>query len=115
MNSVTISVYDLTGPRALDPEIGKKLQETITAHFKKNVNVILDFSQITHILTLFLNPAIGDLYGTFSSEEIKEKLKLANVSDTDFPVFAMVLDRAKSFYDHPKEWSEAIQEVLEDE
>lgn len=114
MKSITISVSDLTGPRALDPEIGKNLQETITTHFKKNEKVILDFSEITHILTLFLNPAIGDLYGTFSSEEIKEKLELANVSDTDFPVFAMVLERAKSFYANPKEWSEAIQEVLED-
>ena len=98
MDFVRISVKDIVGSKAIEASSGEKIRETIAFHIKKGNSVVLDFKGVTSILSLFLNPAVGDLYGEFSEIEVREHLRFTNLPTEYGETFKRVIDRAKEFY-----------------
>ena len=107
-----IELLQLVGEKAIEPDKGENIGNMIVEFIKNGNDVELDFSGITSILSLFLNPAIGDLYGHFSEETIKEKLKVANVPKEYLDTLKNVVDRAKSYYADPERKAKQIDEVI---
>ncbi|TAV53079.1 STAS-like domain-containing protein [Rhizobium leguminosarum] len=78
---------------------GQKVYKVVQQAVAEGDRVILSFSGITRMTTAFLNAAIGQLYGEFSEEEVRQRL----APPVDFEPWhlsrlKLVVDRAKEFF-----------------
>ena len=72
----------------------------------------IDFSGITILTTAFLNSAIGQLYNTYSSEQLNTVLKLKNVADEDRILFKKVIERAKEYFANKKGFEDSANKAI---
>ncbi|MFI3226218.1 MAG: STAS-like domain-containing protein [Clostridia bacterium] len=116
MNKKVIKVLDIVGgPSAVEPTKAKEINREILEEINSGNQVVLDFAGITSVLTLFLNPAIGDLYGELEPETIKKFFSVENVNDEFKDVFKLVINRAKRFYKNKDILTNAIAEEFDNE
>ena len=113
--SVIINLFKEVGPKAIEHDKGEQIGEMISNNIKNGQKVIVDFDGITNILSLFLNPAIGDLYGKFEPDVIKENLQVKNVPEEYLDTLKNVIDRAKSYYAESEKRTAEINEVIGNE
>ncbi len=107
---MNIIIRDYVGDRATDMDQGDTIYNLIIAAFKNNDKVYIDFSDMTTILSTFLNNAIGALYKDYTSEYLNKNLIIQNLCDDDFFILKRVIKRAKEFYTN----TQAITSVLDD-
>ena len=99
-------------PSALTQESGDIIYHEIEKSFDRNETVTLDFCNIESMITPFLNNAIGQLYGKYKSDFIKEHLTLENFPPTKNSTLNIVISNAKKFYENQKLFSTTAKEVL---
>lgn len=110
MSTVRLKISDFTkSHRAVSAKDGDQVYESIVANFDARMPIILDFSGIELIITAFLNNSIGRLYFKYSSEQIKELLRIENLDPTEVGLLKLVIDRAKDRYE--KKYPENIDEI----
>lgn len=114
MDSIKLKLNEIIkSNKAIDSNDGENLNMLITKNISQNKKVILDFDGIISILSLFLNPAIGDLYGKFSEKEIKEHLIIENFLPEYNETLKRVVDRAKEFYKDEESVTRIIDQGME--
>ena len=78
----TIHVTDTVGtPFCVASEDGTKLYAAIFEHLRMHTVVEVSFTGVTRLTTAFLNAAIGQAYGEFSADEIREYLRVAGLDE----------------------------------
>lgn len=78
---------------------GVKLYEKIEEQLDRKNNVEVDFSNITMVISSFLNAAIGKLYGKYDEHFIVKNVKIIGLSDDDVELLNdIVIPNAKSYY-----------------
>lgn len=82
---------------------GKRVYEVIYNVLKDGHKVEISFYGITRMTTAFLNAAVGQMYGDFSEEFIKEHL----LPPVDYEAWhltrlKLVTDRAKLYFKDPQ-------------
>lgn len=98
-DTMTINVANVLGtPSALTQEQGNMVYEKVVAAIDAGKFIILDFEQIESIISPFLNNAIGQLYGKYSSEQIRKFLKLKDFPCEKNSTLNLVVANAKRFY-----------------
>lgn len=108
-----IQVSKLIGSAsALTVEQGNILYNEIIRLLKKNEKVNIDFSGIESIITPFLNASIGKLYESYTSEKIKNCLKITNQPEGTNRKFNMVIRNAKQFYSNKDAYVDIVEKVL---
>ena len=108
-----INVAERIGtPSALTQEDGNIIYNEISSAIKENAHIILDFSQVESIITPFLNNAIGQLYGTFTSEQITEHLTMRNFPPEKNSTLNIVIANAKNFYSDKEKFNSVVKEVM---
>ncbi len=106
--TITIKVADLIGsPLCISVEDGQKVFHKIEVLFKEGRNVMISFDRVSMLISLFLNVAIGQLYGSFSEDDIRAKLKVEGLSGDDMELLKRVVDNAKRYYANPKQYDAA--------
>ena len=101
MNKETINVFKLiSSPMAISPDDGKKLfKEIVNLIESKKVNeIVIDFSKIEILLTVFLNNAIGQIYGTKHKDFLEKNIKFTNMLPQDQETLEIVKRRAEKFF-----------------
>jgi len=99
MENLTIALVNTVGDSAcIEAEDGQKVFELIKKALSEGQMVTLSFLNVEMLGVPFLNSAIGQLYGDFSAELIKENLKIEDLSLTGAVSLKRVVDNAKSFY-----------------
>lgn len=98
---------------AVSSDEGDKINNRIIILLQNYERVVLDFSGIKLLTTAFLNAAIGQLYNTYSSDEIAKRIQLRNVTEDDLPLFKKVIDRAKEYFKDKEKFSETTDNVLD--
>lgn len=98
MENIMIILKDIVGEKAIEPNRGEDIRNLIVSNINDGNSVTVDFQGIKAMLSLFLNPAIGDLYGELPSETIKERFKVINVPSEYALTLKKVIERAKQFY-----------------
>ena len=93
-----IHVLDYVGDRATDMKKGDQIYKLILEGFEKKEKVYVDFSDMTTVLSTFLNNAIGTLYKDYASDFLNENLKIENLCEDDMFILRRVTKRAKDFY-----------------
>lgn len=110
---ITIRVYDeVGGDAAISVSDGEAVFEKIDNALSHNLTVVLDFQNVSLIITAFLNACIGQLYSKYTSEQLTQLLKLENVKKEDNYLFNLVIKRAKEYFNKPEEFTKSVDDVL---
>ena len=108
--AITIKITDFIGsPNCISAEDGQKVFGKIEALFKDGRSVILSFDRVKILISLFLNIAIGQLYGSFTEQEIRAKLKVQDLPGDDMELLQRVVDNAKKYYANQSQYDKAWQ------
>ena len=91
---------------------GQRIHEKIDEAFHINKKVKLSFLEVTDLTAAFLNVAIGQLYGKFSEDFIREYLSVEDLSKEDLILLKKVIDRAKGYFKNPEPYRLAVQDVI---
>lgn len=111
---IHIYVRDIiSSSAAVSSNEGDKVFQVINANLKNNEQVLVDFNNLNLIISAFLNAAIGQLYGTYKAEFIKEHLSVIGLSNDDLHLLKKVNDRAKEYFSQQnEEFDNTLKDVL---
>ncbi len=111
-----ISVYELVGGNsAIAVEDGQVLFVRIKNALEKDLSVEVSFTNVSLIVSSFLNASIGQLYGEFSDNLLSKKLKVTGLSDDDVELLSTVIQRAKEYFSKQSNFAKALKEDLGDD
>ena len=112
---ITIKVVDFIGSHlCISAEDGQKVFDKILPLLQADKNITISFEHIDTIISLFLNVAIGQLYGSLSEEKIKALVKVEGLSMDDMELLKQVVDNAKKYYANPKSYDSAWESEEDD-
>lgn len=98
---------------ALTQEQGDVIYMEIVAAFQEQQRIVLDFSNVKSMISPFLNNAIGQLYGEYNSEVIKELLELKDFPQNKVATLNVVINNAKKFYANKSNFMQKAKDVLD--
>jgi STAS-like domain of unknown function (DUF4325) len=103
MKDVTINVASVVeGGICVAGDDGHKVHDTIIAEFNQDNRVILSFRGVTRVTTLFLNAAVGQLYGEYPENYLRGHFSPAEeAEDWHLNRLKTVVDQAKRFFANP--------------
>ena len=109
-------MFEVVGsPFCVATDDGQKVHKHLDTALRANQEVVLSFRNVTALTGAFLNTAVGQLYGTFSEEQIRSLLKIEDAEQDDLALLNSVINNARLYFKDPKRYNEAIREVLGDE
>lgn len=109
-NRITIKVADLIGsPLCISAEDGQKVFDKVESLLKSGKQVTISFDRVNMLISLFLNVAIGQLYGSFSDDEVRSLVQVEGMAGDDLELLKRVVDNAKKYYANPKGYDSAWQ------
>lgn len=114
---ITIKISDLIGSQVcISAEDAQKVFDTIKPLLADGNSVIMSFENTTMMVSLFLNIAIGQLYGVFTEDKIRSQLSVVGLEGDDIELLKKVVDNAKRYYASSKEYDNAwLIEGVDDE
>ena len=105
---ILIKVADIIGsPLCISADDGQKIFDKIEPLLKNGERLTISFDRVNMLISLFLNAAIGQLYGSFSEEEVRNLVEVEGLSEEDLELVKRVVDNAKKYYANPKGYDEA--------
>ncbi len=113
---ISISVFEVVGsPLCVASGDGQKVHDRLAAALRQGRGVSLSFRNVTTLTSAFLNAAIGQLYGGFDENRIRELLNVADMESDDKVLLRRVVDTAKWYFRDPNRFEEALRSGMEDE
>ena len=113
---ITITIFEVVGsPLCVASGDGQKVYQRLVAVLQKDCKVALSFRNVTTLTAAFLNAAIGQLYGTFSEEQIRSLLKVEDMEPEDRELLKRVVETAKLYFKNPPRFEQVVRETLEDD
>jgi len=114
--NLVLSLYEIVGsPLCVASGDGQIVYDRLEPALKAGQHVTLSFRNITTLTSAFLNSAIGQLYGTFSAEQIRSLLEVQDMQPDDLSLLKRVVDTAKQYFKDPERFEQAVRETLGDE
>jgi len=113
--NVTLSIFEIVGsPLCVASDDGQKVYDRIASALKEDRIVTVSFHNVSSVTSAFLNAAIGQLYGTFSEDKIRSRLKVKDIQPDDLALLKRVVVTAKQYFKDPKRFDKAVQATIED-
>jgi hypothetical protein len=113
---VIVRVFDIVGgPLCVSAEDGQRVHNKIVPLLREGQKVVLSFEQVETLISAFLNAAVGQLYGEFPEERIRELVSVRDMDEEDVAVLKRVVENAKAYFKAPKQFDQAWKEELGDE
>lgn len=114
--TVRINVLELVGSsKCVAAEDGQRLYDRISAAFQSGRRVSLSFQNVDGLTSAFLNPAIGQLYGEYSDDIIRENLTVEDMEPGDRHILKQVVETAKLYFREPERVRTAYRELVGDD
>lgn len=114
--NLELPIFEIIGsPLCVASGDGQKVFDRLAAALKEGRGVTLSFHNVTTLTSAFLNAAIGQLYGTFSEEQIRSLLKVQDMQADDLALLKRVVETAKLYFKDPQKFDQAVQETLGDD
>ncbi|MCE0483824.1 MAG: STAS-like domain-containing protein [Methylacidiphilales bacterium] len=110
---MTVSVFDVVGEVCMTYEDGAKLNKVFVDAFERGDTVMLDFSRTRVFVTAFFNAAIGPLLKKATKDQLRDRLKIVNLSPAGIEPFRHSIENAERYYREPG-YKEALDQVLKD-
>ncbi|PIV26727.1 MAG: hypothetical protein COS37_04920 [Anaerolineae bacterium CG03_land_8_20_14_0_80_58_20] len=113
---ITLRIYEIVGSSlCVASQDGQKVFEQIQQALKDGKNVRLSFQNVESLTSAFLNAAIGQLYGFFDNDLLKERLSVANIEKDDLALLKRVIDTAKQYFKDPAVIEAVRREAMGDD
>jgi hypothetical protein len=113
---ITLRVYEIVGSSlCVASGDGQKVFEQIQQALKNGKKMRLSFQNVESLTSAFLNAAVGQLYGAFPHDFLKESLSVSDMENDDLALLKRVIDTAKQYFQDPKVIEAARREILGDE
>jgi hypothetical protein len=110
---VNIMVFEVVGSGlCVASDDGQKVYEQIASVLSGGRRVELSFLNVESLTSAFLNAAIGQLYGKFSEDQIRQGLKVSDIAPEDLALLKRVVDTAKEYFKNPDRVNKARRDVL---
>jgi hypothetical protein len=111
--NLSISVFEIVGSQlCVASDDGQKVYDRIAVVLKERRSVTVSFLNVTGLTSAFLNAAIGQLYGSFTEEQIRSLLKVQDMQPDDLALLKRVVETAKQYFKDPERFQQAVREVL---
>lgn len=108
---IVVRVFDVVGgPLCVASDDGTLVHDKIAPLLREEKKVALSFAQVDTVISAFLNAAIGQLYGEFKEDEIRERLSVRDMASEDLVLLKRVVDNAKVYFKDPERFTQAIGE-----
>ena len=115
IEKIPIRVYEVVGSSlCVASGDGQKVHDQIAEVLKANKQAELSFANVRSLTSAFLNSAVGQLYGEFTDEQIRDNLSASGISPEDLALLKRVVDTAKQYFKDPKRFSATVQKVLKE-
>ena len=112
LEGIRISIFEVVGsPLCVASSDGQKVYERVSTALEKDMNVVISFRNVTTLTSAFLNAAIGQLYGTFSEEQIRDILMVEDMEQDDLALLKRVVDNAKLYFKDRKRFDKVVEET----
>lgn len=113
---IYIKVSDIIGSSlCISAEDGQKVFGKILPVLKDGQSIVLSFENVEVLISLFLNVAIGQLYGVFSPEQIKAQVAVEGLAEDDVELLKRVIENAKKYYANAKAYDTAWEGINDEE
>lgn len=100
----------IDSPSALTQEQGDIIYRLVSEAIDKQKEIHLDFKDVESMISPFLNNAIGQLYGKYTSEQIKTFLRLDNFPQNKNSTLNIVISNAKKFYENKQQFKNVVKD-----
>jgi len=108
-----ISIFEVVGSQlCVASDDGQKVYDRVALALKEGRHVTVSFLNITSLTSAFLNAAIGQLYGSFTEEQIRSLLNVQDMRPDDIALLKRVVETAKQYFKDPERFQLAVQEAL---
>jgi hypothetical protein len=115
-NPVIVRIFDIVGGAlCVSADDGQRVHDKIVPLLRDGTPVALSFEQVETLITTFLNAAIGQLYGEFPEDRIREMVSVRDMDEEDQALLKRVVDSAKKYFSNPKAFDEAWREEMGDD
>ena len=112
---IIVRVFDIGGgPICVSAEDGQRIHDKIAPLLREGRKVALSFEQVDTLISTFLNAAVGQLYGEFPEERIRELLSVRDMDADDLAVLKHVVENAKVYFKEPKKFDKAWKDEVGD-
>jgi hypothetical protein len=111
-----IRIFDIVGgPLCVSADDGQTVHDKIAPLLRQGQGVALSFAKVDTVISAFLNAAIGQLYGEFPEERIRELLSVQDMAPEDLDLLKRVVDNAKAYFKNREAYDQAWKEEVGDE
>jgi len=115
-NPVVVRVFDVVGgPLCVSADDGQRVFDKIAPLLRAGHKVVLSFEQVETLISAFLNAAVGQLYGMFPEELIRELVSVRDMGEDDLAILTRVIANAKEYFKSRKQFDQAWKEEVGDE
>ena len=112
-HNLELSVFEIVGSGlCVASDDGQKVFARIAAAIREEQKVKVSFLNVSSLTSAFLNAAIGQLYGSFSAEEIRSKLAVKDMEPDDKELLKRVVDTAKDYFKNPAVHKKAARDMF---
>jgi hypothetical protein len=111
---VIIRVFDVVGtPLCVSSADGQLVYDKLVPLIREGRKVALSFAQVQTLISAFLNTAIGQLYGEFTEERVRELLSVRDMVPEDVALLKRVIDNAKRYFANRSASDQAWKEEID--
>lgn len=111
-----LSIFETVGSQlCVASNDGQKVHDRLAVALTEGKHVVLSFRNVTTLTSAFLNAAIGQLYGTFREDQIRELLAVQDMQQDDIALLKRVVETAKQYFSDPQKFDQAVRATLGDD
>ena len=108
-----VSVSSVVGnPLCVASNDGQKVYDKLKPALEADQKTVLSFHNVSLLTPAFLSTALGQLYGSFDEEKIRDLLKVQDISPEDQNLLKHVIETAKDYFRNPQQFSRIVNEEL---
>jgi hypothetical protein len=112
MTETIVLTEAVESPYCVSSSDGLAVHDCVAEQLRKGTDVVVSFAGVEEITSAFLNAAIGQLYGEFPEEAIRDHLHVIGADRDHLVLLKRVVDRAKDFFRDPNQFAAAVSGVL---
>lgn len=107
---MTIKIHDLIGDNCITLDDGEIVYSLIISELDEDSSIELDFTGVRVYASPFFNGAVGKLLGTYSPDELNDRLTFQGLSAHGRQVLQRVTQNARRYYSD-KKFRDAVDKV----
>lgn len=112
-NEITLQLTEVVGSTlCVASEDGQKVYDQISKALIDSQKVRLSFLNVESLTSAFLNAAIGQLYGNFQEEQLRNSLSVIDIENDDLALLRRVIETAKLYFTTPDVFDSAWKHVI---